>query len=497
MLNYDNFAITLGRAVDLFRRRPDAVPELKGALRVLVALTGLGGATLRVRDGKLWVEDTEIGKALPGVPTLIAQMEAHDLREIQIEKDSAPAAMLQLLRTLAMPLGGLVDGQDPVTRFRASQAVGISVVVGGDLLPEEIRLDAVRPSGDPRVRNALSEAVLRAPSLSRPERAVAAIALDPNVHDLAARLEAVAAHVNEELAHGRVSGAVRAVAQLVQLEETAPTVGVRAIFRDALTPLLTPVLLADAADSALDEGHRSAAVRVLQRSGVAGAYVLRDRLLRADDLDVRRRYLTLLRGQTEGLRSLVLLLQDPDAQLVRRVAEILGNLGVREAVPALSRVLSHPTPAVRVAIATALARIGVPALEQLRQILDGDDSSLRLCVARAIGDASLGSLTEPLARLGLRERNPDLRAEFARALGRIGTPDAVATLVRWAMPPRWQFWRRQTGLRVAAIDGLRLAAGQGAVSALRELTGDRDREVRRSAREALEDLTIAAPGGSP
>jgi HEAT repeat protein len=495
MLNYDNFAITLGRAVDLFRRRPDAVPELKGALRVLVALTGLGGATLRVEDGQLWVEDTEIGKALPGVSTLIAQMEAHDLREIQIEKDSAPAAMLQLLRTLATPLGGLMEGQDPVTRFRASQAVGISVVVGADLIPEEIQLVEARPTDDPGVHSALSEAVVRAPSLSRPERAVAAIALDPNIVDLPARLETVAAHVNEELAHGRVSGAIRAVAQLIQLEETAPTVGVRAMYREALIPLLTPVLLADAADSALEEGHRSAAVRVLQRSGAAGAYVLRDRLLRADDPDVRGRYLTLLRGQTEGLRCLVLLLQDPNVQIVRRVAEILGSLRVREAVPALSRVLSHSSRVVRESVAAALAQIGVPALEQLRQILDGDDSDLRLCVARCIGDASLASLAEPLARLGLREQNPVLRAEFARALGRIGTPDAVATLVRWAMPPRWQFWRRRTELRVAAVDGLRLAAGQGAVSGLRELVGDRDREVRRSAREALEDLAIAAPGG--
>jgi HEAT repeat protein len=497
MLNYDNFAITLGRAVDLFRHRPDAVPELKGALRALVALTGLGGATLRVEDGKLLVSDTEIGKALPGVSTLVAQMEAHDLREIQIEKDSSPAAMLQLLRTLAVPLGGLMDGQDPVTRFRASQAVGISVVVGADLPRAEVQPREARPSGDPRVRSALSEAVLRAPSLSRPERAVAAIALDPYVQDLSARLEVVAAHVNEELAHGRISGAIRAVAQLIQLEETAPTVGVRALFRDALTPLLTPTLLADAADAALHEGHRSAAVRVLQRSGVAGTYVLRDRLLRADEPDVRRRYLILMRSQVEGLRSLILLLQDPDVQLVRRVAEILGSLGVREAVPALSRVLSHSNPAVREAVAVALARIGVPAAEQLRQILDGDDPGLRLCVARAIGDASLASLAEPLARLGLRERNADLRSEFARALGRIGTPDAVATLVRWAMPPRWQFWRRRTGLRVAAIDGLRLAAGQGAVSGLRELTGDRDREVRRSAREALEDLAIAGPGSGP
>jgi len=497
MLNYDNFAITLGRAVELFRRRPDAVPEQKIALRTLAALTRLGGANLRVQDGALWIEGAEIGKRLPGVATLIAQMEAHDVREIHVEKDSPPAAMLQLLRALAVPLGGLMEGEHPVTRFRASRSSGISMVAGLDFPPEPVPRKEPRPSGDPRVRHALSEAVHRAPSLSRPERAVAAIALDPNVADLPGRLEAVAEHVNEEVAYGRVSGALRAVAQLIHLEETARTVGVRAMFREALTPLLTQTLLADAADSALDEGHRSAAVRVLQRSGVAGAYVLRDRLLRADDPDVQRRYLTLLRGQPEGLRSLILLLQDREVLIVRRVAQILGELAVREAVPPLSRALGHPNPAVREAVAFALGRIGLPAVEPLCQILDGDDPELQLCVARAVGDSSLAPLTESLTRLGMNERNPEIRAELARALGRIGTPEAVAALVRWATPPRWQFWRRQTGLRLAAIEGLRLVVGEGALSGLRGLAGDRDREVRRSAREALEDLAIAGPVGGP
>jgi hypothetical protein len=46
MLNYHNYAMTLGRAVDVFRRGRDAVPEQKVALRTLTALSRLAAVML-------------------------------------------------------------------------------------------------------------------------------------------------------------------------------------------------------------------------------------------------------------------------------------------------------------------------------------------------------------------------------------------------------------------------------------------------------------------
>ncbi|MDH4044628.1 MAG: hypothetical protein OEW06_09235, partial [Gemmatimonadota bacterium] len=70
MLNYDNYAVTLGRAVELVRRGPDAIPEQKVALRALMALAHLGGAVVRLVEGQLWVEQAFVSSALPGVTTL-------------------------------------------------------------------------------------------------------------------------------------------------------------------------------------------------------------------------------------------------------------------------------------------------------------------------------------------------------------------------------------------------------------------------------------------
>jgi len=117
---------------------------------------------------------------------------------------------------------------------------------------------------------------------------------------------------------------------------------------------------------------------------------------------------------------------------------------------------------------------------------------VRAAVGRALAGPALGVLVPVIDRAGRRERHPEALAEFGRALGRIGTPEAVTVLTRWVQPPGWRFWRRNVERRLAAVDGLQCAGGGGAVGVLRGLTHDRDPDVQRAATEALEDLSIAA-----
>jgi hypothetical protein len=489
MLNYDNYAITLGRAVELFRRRPEAIPEQKVVLRALVGLSRLDAATLRLTDaGVLSVEDRPVSRALPGIETLVAQMEGHDVREIRIAKDATPAEILNLLRALAVPLGAFGEGEDVETRLRASGARGVVVQVTHAGLEQVLeRRTAGDPSEVPTVPFALSDAVSGAPELPPAEASAAALALSPRAPDTPDRLTAVATEVRDAMDRGRWSTAIRAVADLVQLEATAPQGPSRDLYTKAVTGLLTPLLLKRAADATTVEGARDAAVRVLRRGGGAGTEVLRDRLLAAVDPAERDHFFGFLRRQPDGLRTLTLLLQHPDEATARRAADLLGVLDVREAVPALGRMLRHANASVRQAVVLALAHIATPgAVEYLRLLLAGDDPEARLSVARAVSGRALGVLVPQLATAGRRDGTPSGGAEFARALGRVGTPDAVMTLVRWTERPGWRFWRHRPGLRQAAIEGLRLAGGPAAIGVMERLVDDPEPEIRAAARAALQ-----------
>ncbi len=499
MLNYDNFAVTLGRAVETFRQGREAVPEQKIALRTLTALMKLGGATVEVVDGELRVGGKLTPVTLPGVRGLLTQLESHDVQAIRIEQNAAPAGLFQLLRALAIPFGGFPRDEDPETRLRDAGVADIQVTVRHSR--RSSGPSARRVSGadqGPTLKIAIADAVQDAPRLSRPEAAVASIALEPSAADLPARLAAAAAGIREELEHGRPSGAVRAVAQLMQLVDATPNGPTANALRDAVSPLMTRDLLDGAASCSLAEGSRAAAQRVLGAGGPAATEVLRDRVLTADTADDRRHFLDLLCRQSSGLRYLLLQLQDPDAGAVRRTAELVADERIREAAPILARLPLHPEPGARRAILRALAVLATPdAVDALGRLLDEPDAEIQVDVARAVGGPAMRLLVPALVRAVRRERNPHSLAEFGRALGRIGTPEAVAALTRWAEPAGWRLWRRNRSRRRAAVDGLLAAGGAGAVGVLRSLARDPDADVRRAATEALEDLSIAARPRAP
>jgi HEAT repeat protein len=230
---------------------------------------------------------------------------------------------------------------------------------------------------------------------------------------------------------------------------------------------------------------------VLRRAGADATEALIQRLVQADAMADRRHYFDLLKGQTEGLRQVILMLGHPEWFAVRNIADLLGELRVDEAVPALARALRHPDVRVRRAVALALARIGTPAtVEHLAGVLRDEDADLRAAVATAIGGREMEGLAMPLVLAVERERDPRVLLEFSRALGRLGTSAAVQALAHAAQPSRWRIWRRRADERLAAVEGLKIAGGAAAIGTLEALLDDREPEVRRAAREALEDLDV-------
>ncbi len=125
MVNPEDFAVALARAVELFRTSPKAVTELKEAMRALVTITRIGGATVMAGSGVVLVDATVVPSTAPSVATLGTQMEAHGVTEARIARGASPQDLLALVRGLAAePVGP--DSDPPIERL-IKEAVSVSI----------------------------------------------------------------------------------------------------------------------------------------------------------------------------------------------------------------------------------------------------------------------------------------------------------------------------------------------------------------------------------
>jgi HEAT repeat protein len=168
------------------------------------------------------------------------------------------------------------------------------------------------------------------------------------------------------------------------------------------------------------------------------------------------------------------------------VAELCGELRLASAVRPLAERASHRDERVRRAVAGALCKIGsTESLEALRHLLSDVEPMVRLQVVQGMeGEWGRGLVMSIAVRLP-EESHPDVLREMHLALGRMGTPAAVQVLRGAAAPAKGLLARKSASARLAAVEGLALAGGAAAASALQELLGDADAEVRAAAQRGL------------
>src|SRR6266702_8075320 len=309
----------------------------------------------------------------------------------------------------------------------------------------------------------------------------------PNVGDLLAALIDNAAAAAKL---GRFEQVLGVIVGVIRVEEKVPEAsGVRRQYGIAMRRFYTKPVLEGVSRLLGAPKHRAAAVAALQRGGAAGVEVLMDVLAAAPTVGERRAVFDALKHMTEGTDQLVHMLEHSQWFVVRNVAELIGELGMDDAVPALAKCLDHADERVRKAVGLALAKIGTrSAAEPLRRALRDRSQEVRMQVAVGIGGRKSSALAMPLVVAMEEEKDEAVVRELILALGRIGSPDAVQALIKWAQPTGRFFGRKPSELRVAAVEALRLAATPAALGTLEGLSDDGDREVREAASRGVAEL---------
>jgi HEAT repeat protein len=511
VLNVEHFAITLGRTLELVRAQADK-DEQKAALRALVALTKLEAATVTRQGDAIAVGGSAIPQTLPHIAVFTAQLSLHRVGELAIAKDAAPADLLNLLRALAADPSGGVDLAHRMADAKVTTVsvglVGVTPAAPARPAPPLPPLPPIRrgasvtqafdqasilaaagegpaePTFTPKV--ALAPAVpARAPMLDP----VARLNADPAGPGLDERLDAVAAMVRKASERGEMVRATSALASVVRREGGLPDGEAKQVYGAAIRQMLTKYLVGQVARMVLDPYVSRDALQVVRWLGVEGRDAVLE-LLGESTLDERKAYFEAVRELHNGADAVTRMLNHHQLHVVHNVAELLGDLRWEAAVPDLAEALKHYDPKVRRTAAAALARIGTPAtVEHLQKVMADEDPEVRAGVASAVVGRESRALTVPILAASDAEENPVVQEENYRALGRIGSPEAVQALIKAAQPGGRLRKKRPVSLRLAAIDGLRLAGGPAAHRALEKLTDDDpEPEVRDAARHAAQEI---------
>lgn len=482
----------LADVMTLLRDKPEARDEQAAAFRLLFESLGKRPLSLLVTSRSVRIDGSELPEKAPGVFKVREQLLGHGVGELHLPADITPALLLDLLRALAARRGRYRSVHELATEVNGAKA-GVVIAppapddatAAGDWsvyeeLTDEAVTDASVELSDFRSIDDQGDGQLDA-LLRRMDA-------DPSDRGMPDVLNEIVAVTEGAAGRGQWGEVARAAAAVVAGEERAGDASFGRAYSIALRRMLPRSVLEHLAHR-VNGPHRARVLPVLKRMGADATEVLLGLLASASSMGERRAYYAALRQMTAGTDLLVNMLTHDEWFVVRNVADLCGELRIEAAVPRLARHLGHEDERVRRSVAGALARIGTPpTTEPLRQAMRDPSPSVRLEAVQGIDGRRGRGLAMTLAVLLDEESHPDITREMLLALGRIGTNEAVQALGRAAAPGRRLFNRKPVTLRLAAIEGLRVAGNAAAGALLQPMLSDGDGEVRQAAQKALAQL---------
>ena len=202
--------------------------------------------------------------------------------------------------------------------------------------------------------------------------------------------------------------------------------------------------------------------------------------------DMREPYRAVIRRAGDrALEPLQGRLADTDPTVAAAAAELVGLSGAPQVIALLVPLLRHESDFVREAAVTGLAEIGGREISRpVMPALKDPSVGVRSAAVRAIAVAGDHGATTVLVRRLEQEGDEGVVADLLRAIGRLGAPEALETLAKYA-EPGGMLKRRSPTVRAAAIDGLARITTREARGLLELYTHDKEPTVRRAAEAAI------------
>ncbi|WP_162604992.1 HEAT repeat domain-containing protein [Geomonas terrae] len=269
--------------------------------------------------------------------------------------------------------------------------------------------------------------------------------------------------------------------------------------REAALEVLEQLCLGEMAEHLLDHledvdfPQKEEICRILKLGGGGVAEAIARRLAATGSRASRKALGTaLVRMGTAAQPQVLPLLKDGRIAVVQMAVAILGEIGTRDAVRALTVTLQHPDQRVRMESIRSLARIGgMEATGVVLSLIQAEDEAAAVQAITWLGNCRNHAALEPLlqlvARRDLMGKLQVLKKEALRAIGRIGDRRALDPLFRLVRRRHLIAPARRLEQKLSAIEAIAALGGEQARVFLQEISAGGG-ELARPAQVVLEAM---------
>lgn len=494
-----SIAANLSCLLFLARHKSEAEGEIRESARVLLAaLDGLG-MSVEATPSWIAVNDIRLPTGTPGSREVGESMLGHGVSRIECPAHAELSTILPLARALAAFPGvwatweELLQAIGPaMDQLRLTRAgTDLSLIRFHDAEPvmtaSQIREREIMAKLHQRPVVDEGGLILPPIVLERPNPATSIKSQSgPEQQEESQRLERLITRGRSAVDAGDYVALLRIAQEFLDTTDSTSSESAARKVRVELKRLLSKHHIAQFARMAATGNQRELSISVLRRLGSDATEILMDLLVETEAMAERRGYFSALTRMEDGTEIIIHHLDHPTWYVVRNAAELCGEMRLAKSVPKLAQHVTHPDERVRKSVAVALSRISTPeALEPLARMFKDPSAAIRVQVLGNLEGSKSRPLAMPLAALLETEEHPEAQREILKALGRIGTPDALLALRRVA---QGEVRRLPKRLRLQAIESLG-STGTPGMQILRALAGDADDEIGSAAAKALQEAT--------